>query len=266
MTPRRIVLPAEDDFEAWRNAARACAAAGLFPDQLVWQVGLNATDLFADDQLLPAPSVPAFSVPQNFMDLARTVVCHRDPERFALLYTLLLRLKRNSKSLEDKADIILRRVEVMARTVRRDMHKMRAFLRMREVCEDTGSRFVAWHEPEHHIVRHNAGFFIRRFSNMHWSILTPDLSIHWDTETVTESPGALRADGPRGDPLEETWGTYYRSIFNPARVKIGAMTKEMPRKYWRNMPETALIPDLIAGAQERERTMIATSAQKVSDL
>ena len=55
------------------------------------------------------------------------------------------------------------------------------------------------------------------------------------------------------------WKTYYASIFNPARVKIGAMLKEMPKKYWKNMPETALVPGLIAGAQARESGMIATA-------
>jgi DNA polymerase len=38
------------------------------------------------------------------------------------------------------------------------------------------------------------------------------------------------------------------------------MTKEMPKKYWRNMPETALIGELIAGAQSREAEMIERSA------
>lgn len=265
MKLHHITLPAEDDFEAWRDAARACAAANLYPDQIVWQVNSAPADLFAAGAPPPASS-PAFGVPRSFMDFARSVICHRDPERFALLYTLLLRLRANPRALEDKADPILRRSEAMARTVRRDMHKMRAFLRLREVREDTDHRFIAWHEPEHHIVRHNAGFFVRRFSTMRWSILTPDLSIHWDTETLSESPGATRADAPQGDPIEETWRTYYSSIFNPARVKIGAMTKEMPRKYWHNMPETALIPELIAGAQERERTMLRASRRKVTNL
>ena len=30
------------------------------------------------------------------------------------------------------------------------------------------------------------------------------------------------------------------------------MLKEMPKKYWSNMPETALVPELVAGAQARE--------------
>ena len=56
---------------------------------------------------------------------------------------------------------------------------------------------------------------------MRWSILTPELSIHWDGETLTEGPGATRADAPDGDPLEEMWKTYYASIFNPGAAEGG---------------------------------------------
>jgi probable DNA metabolism protein len=77
---------------------------------------------------------------------------------------------------------------------------------------------------------------------MRWSILTPELSLHWDGETLERRPRRGKGDAPDGDPVEEVWKTYYASIFNPARVKIGAMLKEMPRKYWKNMPETALVP------------------------
>ena len=42
------------------------------------------------------------------------------------------------------------------------------------------------------------------------------------------------------------------------------MTKEMPRKYWKNMPETALVGELIAGAQAREAQMVARSQAKAA--
>jgi DNA polymerase len=142
---------------------------------------------------------------------------------------------------------------------------MHAFVRFREVEADGRTRYVAWFEPNHHIVRSNAGFFVRRFAGMNWSILTPELSIHWDGETLTQGPGATKADAPDGDPIEETWKTYYASIFNPARVKIKAMTKEMPKKYWKNMPETALVGELIAGAQAREARMVETSRGQIGD-
>lgn len=255
---RTIRLAAHDDFDGWRHAARVLALTGGVPEKVLWQVE-GEGDLFG---VAPGPigevASGAFTVPRPFVDLARTVVCHRDPERFSLLFALLCRLRDRPHALEDGADPLLRRLDRMARAVRRDMHKMRAFLRFREVSE--GSRYVAWFEPEHHILRANAGFFVRRFARMDWSILTPGLSLHWDGGTLAEGPGASRSEAPAGDPVEAVWKTYYASIFNPARVKVGAMLKEMPKKYWRNMPETALVADLIAGAQRREREMVATSA------
>jgi uracil-DNA glycosylase len=258
-------LADEDDFDGWRDAARRFALAKVAPADIVWQVGDVPGDLFAADADAPddAPE-GAFSVPRDFVTLAKSAICHSDPERFALLYTLLLQLRARPGSMGDRADPLLRRIEDMAKSVRRDIHKMRAFVRFREIAAsaDAEPRFVAWFEPDHHIVRTNTGFFVRRFALMYWSILTPELSIHWDGERLTEGPGATQADAPQGDPLEEMWRTYYASIFNPARVKIGAMTKEMPRKYWKNMPETALIPALIAGAQAREVTMVEASRSR----
>jgi DNA polymerase len=138
---------------------------------------------------------------------------------------------------------------------------MRAFVRFRVVPEpDGGERYVAWFEPEHHILRANARFFVERFTNMAWSILTPKGSLHWDGETLTEGPPAQRGDAPAGDAAEDLWRKYYASIFNPARLKVGAMLKEMPRKYWKNMPEAALIPELVAGAQAREAAMVEKGA------
>jgi DNA polymerase len=253
-----VTLAAEDDFDGWRDAARGLVEAGVPLQAIVWQVQGGEPDLFAAGLTPPAPG-PSFAVPRAFIDLARAAICNRDPERFALLYAMLLKLRANPRAMEDRADPLLDRLERLAKDVRRDAHKMHAFVRFREVEEGAGTRFVAWFEPDHHIVRREAGFFVRRFANMHWSILTPEVSIHWDGETLTEGPGATRRKAPDGDPIEETWKTYYASIFNPARVKVKAMTKEMPKKYWKNMPETALIGSLIAGAQNREAAMIETS-------
>jgi uracil-DNA glycosylase len=253
---RVVALASEDDFEGWRDAARALAQTRVPPAEVVWQVGDAPADLFGDEAILePAAPVP-FRVPRAFVDLAQTVILHADPQRFALLYTLLTGLLENPERIDDHADPVVRRLEEMAKAVRRDIHKMRAFVRFREIAEGEGTRYVAWFEPEHHIVRANARFFVDRFANMRWSILTPELSIHWDGDILAEGPPATKADAPEGDPIEDVWKTYYASIFNPARLKIGAMLKEMPRKYWKNMPETALVRELVAGARQRETRMV----------
>ena len=259
-----VRLAHEEDFDGWREAARALVLAGVPAAEVSWQVG-EGGDLFGGEAVMPAAGAPSFSVPRPFVELARAAICHSDPERFALLYALLLRVRVQPKAMEDQADPLLRRLELMAKDVRRDMHKMHAFVRFREIETPEGTRYVAWFEPDHHIVRSNAGFFVRRFANMAWSILTPELCAHWDGAELSFSPGATRADAPDGDPVEETWKTYYAAIFNPARVKVKAMTKEMPRKYWKNMPETALVGQLLAGAQAREAEMVERSRSKAAE-
>ncbi len=257
-----VTLQAPDDFEGWRNAARNLAEAGIAPEAVSWVVEGGEADLFAAG--LPNSSgEPRSSVPRAFLELARLVICHSDPERFALLYAMLVRLRANRVALDDWADPLVQRLQKMAKAVRRDIHKMHAFVRFREVEEPDGAtRFVSFFEPEHHVVRSAAEFFVNRFTNMRWSILTPELSIHWDGKSLRESAGASRADAPSGDSTEDAWRTYYSSTFNPARLKVGAMLKEMPKKYWRNMPETSLVRPLIATARSRELEMIDRSASK----
>ena len=144
----------------------------------------------------------------------------------------------------------------MEKSVRRDAHKMHAFVRFREIRTEDGPRFVSWFEPEHHILEAEAGFFVRRFASMRWSILTPSASAHWDGSALTMGPGARRADAPAEDAQEELWRAYYASIFNPARLKPAAMRAEMPVKYWRNLPEARAIPRLIAEAPRRAAAMV----------
>jgi DNA polymerase len=107
-----------------------------------------AQSLFGEAAPLPAPIHAPFSVPKPFLDMAGLVVCHREPERFALLYTLLTRIRDNRGALEDRADPLVQRLDRMAKEVRRDAHKMHAFVRFREVAEpDASVRMVAWFEP-----------------------------------------------------------------------------------------------------------------------
>jgi uracil-DNA glycosylase len=257
----RVTLASEDDFDGWRDAARDLAEAGVPPNAIVWRVDGSEDDLFGTEA--PKPKGASFPVPRSFVDLAKSIICHSDPERFALLYAMLWKLRSNRNAMEDRADPLVDRLQRLAKEVRRDVHKMHAFVRFREVGQPDGTtRFAAFFEPDHHIVRHTAGFFVRRFTNMRWSILTPELSIHWDGESLSEGPGATRVEAPGCDPLEAMWQTYYASIFNPARLKVGAMLKEMPKKYWRNMPETSLVEPLIASARTRELEMIDQAAAK----
>lgn len=258
-----VPLAAPDDFAGWRDQARRLLMADVPPDRVTWQVpGEGGGDLFASGRHLPAPraDAPQPRVSRAFLDLAAKGALHRDEGRFALLYRLLWRLQQHPGLIEDEADPDVRQLHGLVRTVRRDIHKMRAFVRFRVIGSGEEERYVAWFEPEHHILRANAKFFVNRFTGMRWAILTPQGSLHWDGEVLSEGPPAARSDAPAEDAAEDLWRRYYGSIFNPARLKVGAMLKEMPRRYWKNLPEAALIPELIAGAQAREAAMVEQGA------
>jgi DNA polymerase len=255
-----ITLESETDFDGWRKAARTLALNDIDPHHVTWTVRGSEPELF-DTQphslLEEAPGT--FNVPAKFVELAKAAILHRNPQRFALLYRLLWRLRSHHDLLEIATDPDVGDIAAMAKAVHRDEHKMHAFVRFREVGREQKSHFVAWFEPEHHIVELAAPFFARRFADMPWSILTPDACAHWDGHAVSITPGVSKSEAPTEDRLEETWRRYYASIFNPARLKVKAMQNEMPRKYWRNLPEASLIKPLIAEAGRTANAMIATA-------
>jgi probable DNA metabolism protein len=59
------------------------------------------------------------------------------------------------------SDPDVRRFEAMEKSVRRDEHKMHAFVRFRKIGDGDEERFVAWFEPDHFILELAAPFFVR---------------------------------------------------------------------------------------------------------
>jgi DNA polymerase len=257
-----ITLGAETDFEGWRRAARSLIASNVAPEHVSWRIAGASASVF--DDAVGATGVATlerpFTVPREFLELAASVILHRDAHRFALLYRLLWRIRDEPRLLSLTMDPDVVQVHAWSKSVHRDIHKMHAYVRFREVPGTKPQAFVAWFEPDHHILEAAAPFFVRRFANFPWAILTPERSAHWDLHELRFGPGAKRSDAPADDAAETLWRQYYASIFNPARLKVSAMLGHMPKKYWRNLPESALIPELIAQSQERTLDMIARSA------
>ncbi|HEY9218496.1 MAG TPA: UdgX family uracil-DNA binding protein [Phenylobacterium sp.] len=255
---RLVRLASETDFAGWREAARSLRAAGTPPEAVVWTVD-GEGDLFAQGPTAPPVTAPAFTVPKEFVELADTAILHRSDERFDLLYRVLWRLSAEPNLMHIASDPQVARLRDFARQVDKAAHKMKAFVRFRLVSDpDQPETYAAWFEPAHRVAERVAPFFARRFTNMRFSILTPDVCVHWDGDRLGFSPGADPADAPAQDSLEDYWRTYYASIFNPARLKVAAMQKEMPKRYWRNLPEARLIPELIQAAESRTAAMVAT--------
>lgn len=248
-------IPYLGAFEAWRDVARDLLAREVSPNQVHWGDHEEQTALFDESVPASAKSGTKITVPREFLDLAQKVVAHSNGERFSWAYKVLWRLREEPQLLSNPADLDVHQLHVLAKSVSRDCHKMKAFVRFREL-EGSGDRrsFGAWFEPDHHIVELTGQFFASRFADMDWVISTPKANAIFVGGHLSYS----EPDGERhavNDTTEDLWRTYYSNIFNPARLKVKAMQSEMPRKYWKNLPEAALIPGLIAGAAHRVQKM-----------
>ena len=252
---RRVTLGEGADLDGFRRAARALVAAGTPPDDIGWDSG-PATLFGASVALDAAP----LQLPRAFGELARQVVPHSDPERFALLYRALWRILHGERALlEVASDPIVHRLDLMARSVRRDIHKMHAYLRFRRLSGEA-ERYAAWFEPDHFVVEAATPFFVERFRSMRWLIATPKGSAAWDGDELRFGPAGQRSDAPTGDGFEDGWSTYYGAIFNPARTNPTLMRSHMAKKYWHNLPEAAAIPRLVRSAAARTSGMIDREA------
>lgn len=256
---RVATLAHETDFDGWRDAARAFRSAGVRPEEAAFRIGSGESGLF-DALEAPVGEGAQVPVPRAYVDLAQNVILHRSVDRFDLLYRLLWRLGREPDLMKVVSDRDVADAFERARNVSRASHKMKAFVRFRLAEAEGEEHWVAWFEPAHRVVEKTAPFFARRFSTMRWSILTPDGSAFWDTKALTFGPPATRDMAPGEDEIEAFWKTYYASTFNPARLKTKTMQGEMPMRYWKNLPEAALIPELVAQAAARTETMVATPA------
>ena len=248
-------------FAAWRQQSRPPLRERVAPQEIVWQPeDQPQTSLFGND--VPAASAPVkaqstVTLPRAFLSLAEAAACHADPARWDLLYRVAFRLSGGEpRLLEDAADPSVHQLRRMASAVERDVHKMQAFVRFRRVAAaDGGEHFVAFHRPEHHVVERVAPFFVDRFQGMRWTILTPVGSASWDMQTLQLGPGVPASAAPGDDELDDLWRTYYAAVFNPARLNLPAMRRELPRRHWDTLPEARLIQPLALEAQARTASM-----------
>ncbi|HET7883654.1 MAG TPA: TIGR03915 family putative DNA repair protein [Acetobacteraceae bacterium] len=248
MPRQHVEVGPRADVDGFRRAVRLLIARDVPPDHVTWGEEASLVGAAPDGDGTP------LVLPRAVVELIERVACHSNPERYALLYQLVWRVHRGERALlEVASDPLVHRLQRLSQAVQRDIHKMHAFLRFRDAGD---GHLVAWFEPEHHILAAAAQFFIDRFGALVWSIITPRGSLHWDREKLVCGPPGRRCDVPPDDAFEAGWRGYYESVFNPARANPQAMRLHMPKKYWRNMPETAAIPDLLRSAQRRVAVMM----------
>ena len=259
-----------EDFSQWREAARALLAAGVAPHAVDWADARQAS-LLAGAQPASPPDAgqvaepdglsepaglppaeaegPVARVSRALLERLEQAGRHRDRGRWALMYRVLWRLAHGEPEAASEADADGARVAQMAAQVRREIHRMHAFLRFRETDggEAGGPLLVAWFEPEHAVLDAVVPHFVERLGARPFAIVTPEARAWWDGEQARlEQPAPGERFEPPPSDDDPAWQAYYRSTFNPSRANPGLLVRQMPLRYWKNLPEARLIPGLLS--------------------
>jgi probable DNA metabolism protein len=211
-------LAGQTDLAGFRSEARQLLAHQVPPDEVQWHL-----DPMADDAAPPTPQssrpknvarAATAIVPASFTRLCEFVVLHRDPARFALLYRLLWRLVHEPGLRNDPIDADMLQAQHMAHAVRRDIHKMKANLRMRLLRDGHGYDLqLGSHDPVHHVLEAVAPWFAKRIPHTRWAIFTPERSVRCDAGTLRYGAGVPTAQLPGLDGDDAAWLAVYDRVF-----------------------------------------------------
>lgn len=244
-----IVSEKVHDFDSWRNEARKFLEGEISYELIQWK---TQDELTLFNEVHDFPKKTDVVIPKSFLQDAYLVSFYRDDSNWSLLYRIAWRLTHGERHLfQIQIDPDVMEFQKRLNSVGRDHHKMKAFVRFREMEWEGKTIYVAWHRPDHKIFKLGYKFFVERFRNMDWMIFSEDESMVWVEKELRFGPGCPQNAIDLEDDVENLWKTYYGSIFNPARIKTTMMKKEMAVRYWKTLPEASIIQDLLDDAPRR---------------
>jgi DNA polymerase len=194
---QQVVLERETDWDGWRRATRAFVLAGVPPDAVAWLVS-------GGPAALPEAS-GSFNVPRRLVALAGQAIQARAPERFGLMYQAVWEAHQGGEP-------DLTALQSLAFAVRAEAHRMRTHVRFMKEAD----RFLGWYAPAHFVLEANAQLIARRFSDLRWSIVTPDGSAHWDGAELRFGAGLREAEDDA--TLAAWWDAHHAALLADSRV------------------------------------------------
>jgi probable DNA metabolism protein len=139
-------------------------------------------------------------------------------------------------------------VTQMDRSVNREKHRMKAFIRFQETADGI---FYAAVEPDFNVLPLIINFFRNRYADQRWIIydLKRKFGLYYDLETVTEiqldyAPEMKSTQFLPQDALRDKeslyallWNDYFKSTNIPARKNMKLHIRHVPKRYWRFLTE-----------------------------
>lgn len=249
-----ITVRFDGSFEAWRGHARALLLGNVAPHDVNWAIEDESAGLFDEPPHdRPTQSTRQIRIPRPLLDELEMAARYRVENRWGLLYRVLWRVSHGDSTARLVGDIDGSELHARIKRVRREAHYLHAFLRFLPTGASEGPEHVAWFEPAHDVLPWAADHFAERMGQNSWLIATPDDGVCWDGQRmyyVRPCPPewrqlTLETEDPGGD----LWKAYYENTFNPSRLNRSVMESNLPVRFWKNLPEGALIPQMMSRAR-----------------
>jgi probable DNA metabolism protein len=146
---------------------------------------------------------------------------------------------------EDYGNKYVMRVSEIVRMVRRERHRMEAFIRFQKLKDET---FYAAIEPDFNVLPLLIKHFKNRYADQKWIIydLKRKYGVYYDlhdTQYISLSfsdmkpTNVVSAYTQDEDLYQSLWKNYFKSVNIPARKNTKLHLMHVPKRYWKHLTE-----------------------------
>jgi probable DNA metabolism protein len=146
---------------------------------------------------------------------------------------------------EDYGNKYVLRVSEIVRMVRREKHRMEAFIRFQKLQDET---FYAAIEPDFNVLPLLGKHFKNRYTDQKWIIydIRRNYGLHYDLHDIqfialdfstSSATNVLAAYNEEEGLYQDLWKNYFKSVNIPARKNTKLHMRHIPKRYWRYLTE-----------------------------
>jgi len=146
---------------------------------------------------------------------------------------------------EDYSNKYVMRLSEIIRIVRREKHRMEAFVRFQKLKDET---FYAGIEPDFNVLPLLIKHFRNRYADQKWLIydIKRNYGIYYnlhDTQFImldfstAHASDVILADSEQESLYQDLWKNYFKSVNIAARKNTKLHLRHLPKRYWRNLTE-----------------------------
>jgi len=141
--------------------------------------------------------------------------------------------------LENYANEAIAHIQKAAKSVGREVHRVKEFVRFEQV----GTLYFAKIVPQYDVLPLVIPHFRARFSDQEWVLFDPKrgYGFYYDLKDVisfTPTDKNFGKTSQLSDGYEQLWKTYFQHINITERKNTLYQLRSMPKRYWQYLPET----------------------------